>query len=62
LRATIEGRAVASRALVAKANARALDLAPIIDRLDPDGSLLLTARRRFLDRAGVARIKARLAR
>jgi DNA invertase Pin-like site-specific DNA recombinase len=55
LAVTVEGRALASRALVAKANARAQDLAQIIDRLDPDGSLLLTARGgAFWTAAGVA--------
>jgi DNA invertase Pin-like site-specific DNA recombinase len=74
--ATVEDRALASRALVAKANARAQDLAPIIARLDPDGSLSLNELARRLNAeglptarggtgwtaAGVSRLKARLAR
>ena len=66
----------ASRAVIAKADAHAQDLAPIIARLDPYGSLSLrqlaakltaeglpTARGGAVwTAAGIARVKARLAR
>jgi hypothetical protein len=69
-------RALASRAIVANADARAADLAPIIARLDPEGSPSLNELARRLDAEGlptargganwtamgVARVKARLAR
>jgi len=72
--ATVEDGVLASRAIVAKADARAQDLAPIIARLEPDGSLSLNALARRLNAeglptarggarwtaAGVARVKARL--
>jgi hypothetical protein len=72
---TAEDRARAKRAVVAKANARATDLAPIFERLDPSGSLSLNEMARRLTAealptvngsatwtaAGVARIEARLA-
>jgi DNA invertase Pin-like site-specific DNA recombinase len=38
---TAEDRAASGRALAAKANAKAADLAPIISRLDPDGAMSL---------------------
>jgi DNA invertase Pin-like site-specific DNA recombinase len=71
---TAEDRAAASAATKAKANARAADLAPIVSRLDPDGSMSLRAIAAALmaegvptpagaavwTAAGVARIKARL--
>jgi DNA invertase Pin-like site-specific DNA recombinase len=71
---TREDCAAATRALVAKAAARAQDLAPIINRLDPDGSLALrqlaaklmeegvptTAGSAVWTAAGVARLRARL--
>jgi DNA invertase Pin-like site-specific DNA recombinase len=74
--ATEEDRALAVRALVAKADARAADIAPIIARLDPDCSLSLNELARRLNAeglptarggagwtaTGVARVKARLAR
>jgi DNA invertase Pin-like site-specific DNA recombinase len=59
--ATAEDRALASRALVAKANARAQDLAPIIARLDPDGSLSLNELARRLNAEACRRRGAALA-
>ena len=73
--ATDEDRALAVQAVVAKADARAADLAPIFGRLDPNGSLSLNEMARRLTAeglptvngsatwtaAGVARVKARLA-
>jgi hypothetical protein len=73
---TAEECAKASRAKVAKADARALDLAPIFERLDPKGSLSLNEMARRLtaeglptvngsatwSAAGVARVRSRLAR
>jgi DNA invertase Pin-like site-specific DNA recombinase len=72
---TAEDRAGAVRAKAAKANARAADLKPILDRLDPDGSLSLRAlAAKFTAEGlptphgsaqwtaiGVSRLKARLA-
>jgi DNA invertase Pin-like site-specific DNA recombinase len=72
---TAEECAKASRVRRAKADARAADLAPIFERLDPHGSLPLNALARRLTAeglptvngsaqwtaAGVARVKARLA-
>jgi DNA invertase Pin-like site-specific DNA recombinase len=72
---TAEDCAQATRALIAKADARAQDLAPIINRLDPDGSLSLRqlaakltaeglptpAGAAVWTAAGVARLRARLA-
>ena len=72
---TREDCAAASHAKAAKADARAVDLKPIIDRLDPDGSLpLRELARRLTDEelptpagaatwtpTAVARLKARLA-
>jgi hypothetical protein len=72
---TAEECAKASRAKVAKADARALDLAPIFERLDPNGSLSLNEMARRLtaeglptvngsaqwSAAGVARVRSRLA-
>jgi DNA invertase Pin-like site-specific DNA recombinase len=74
--ATVEDRVLATRALVAKADARAQDVAPILARLDPDGVLSLNELARRLNAeglptarggagwtaAGVSRVKARLAR
>ena len=75
--ATAEDRALASRALIANPDARAADLAPILERLDPDGSLSLNELAHRLNAeglptargggagwtaVGVSRVKARLAR
>jgi hypothetical protein len=73
--ATAEDRALASAALTAKASRHAASLAPIITRLDPDGSLSLRQLAAALTAEGlptpagaavwtaatVARVKARLA-
>lgn len=70
-----EAALAAAKARGAKANARALDIAPVFDRLDPDGSLSLNKMTRLLTAeglpivngsavwtaAGVGRVKARLA-
>jgi DNA invertase Pin-like site-specific DNA recombinase len=72
---TAEDRALAVQAVVAKANARARDLEPIIERLDPNGSLSHNELARRLTAeslptvagsatwtaAGVARVRSRLA-
>ena len=51
--ATAEDRALAVRAVVAKADARAADLAPISGRLDPNSSLSLNEMARRLTAAGL---------
>jgi DNA invertase Pin-like site-specific DNA recombinase len=73
--ASADDRARAKRAVIAKADARAADLAPVFERLDPHGSLSLNELARRLtaeglptvngsaqwSAAGVARVRSRLA-